>query len=89
MVGYISTMEEKKALLRRFGLHVKQLRTEKGITGAELARRCDMDKPNMARIERGETNPTLVTLMRIALALNISLEVLFKGFDLEAITTLK
>jgi len=61
------------------------MRIAKSISGAELARMCDMDKPNMARIERGETNPTLVTLTRIALALNLSLEELFNGFDYEGI----
>jgi len=78
-------MEDKKELLQRFGLHIKQMRIAKSISGAELARMCDMDKPNMARIERGETNPTLVTLTRIALALNLSLEELFNGFDYEGI----
>ena len=74
-------MEGKKELLRRFGSHIKELRTQKDITGAELARRCDMDKPNMARIEKGETNPTLETIDRIAKGLGVSLEELMKGFE--------
>ena len=71
--------EKKKELLQRFGKHLKELRAQKSISGAELARRCYMDKPNMARIERGETNPTLETLDRLAKGLEIKLEDLMRG----------
>ena len=35
-----------------FGDHLKKFRKLRGITGAELARRCYMDKPNLTRLEK-------------------------------------
>ncbi len=73
-------MKEKDSIQKRFGKHLRKLRLEKKITGAELARRTFIDKPHIARLEAGGTNPTLTTLLKIAEALDIPLEELFKGF---------
>ena len=40
---------------------------------AKLAAECDFEKSNMARIEKGNTNPTYKTLYKIAKALSISI----------------
>ncbi len=54
---------------------------EKGITQVELGLRCDIEKPNMNRIEKGKTNPTILTLRKICLELEINLEELMKGIN--------
>jgi putative transcriptional regulator len=75
--------ETKKAeLLVRLGNHIAKVRAEKGLSGAELARRCFLDRQAIDRIEHGKTNPTFLTLMRIAEALEISLEGLVSGSGL-------
>ena len=58
------------------------MREKHGLTAAELARRCFLEKSHISMMEAGESNPTLYTLYKIADALEISLEELFKGFDL-------
>ena len=63
----------KAELLIRLGSHIAKVRAEKGLSGAELARRCFLDRQAIDRIERGKTNPTFLTLMKIAEALDITL----------------
>src|SRR6266542_2182173 len=41
-------------------------RTEHGLSQAELARRCGVSQPAIARLERGEHEPRLATLRRVA-----------------------
>jgi DNA-binding XRE family transcriptional regulator len=49
------------------------LRIEHGLSQAELARRCGVSQPAIARLERGEHEPRLATLRRIAHALDADL----------------
>lgn len=64
-----------------FGKHLKKLREDKGISGAELARRSYMDKPNITRLEKGRINPSLYILKQICEALEIRLDELMKDFN--------
>ena len=64
----------------RFGEHLKKFREKKGVSGAELARRCYMDKPNITRIEKGRINPSLYILQKICDALEIDMHELLKEF---------
>ncbi len=72
----------KKKLLEKLGSHIAAKRKEYGISGAELARRCLVDRQAIDRIERGKTNPTFFTLAKIAKALECSVEKLFDGLDI-------
>lgn len=48
-------------------------RVENGLSQAELARRCGVSQPAIARLERGEHEPRLATLRRVAHALDADL----------------
>jgi transcriptional regulator with XRE-family HTH domain len=48
-------------------------RMEHGLSQAELARRCGVSQPAIARLERGEHEPRLATLRRVAHALEADL----------------
>lgn len=48
-------------------------RTESGLSQAELARRCGVSQPAIARLEAGEHEPRLATLRRVAHALDADL----------------
>ena len=52
---------------------IRELRKEKQMTVQELAYRCDMERPNMSRIESGRTNLTVKTMCIICNALNVNL----------------
>ncbi len=56
-------------------LRLKEVRKSRGLTQAELARRIGTTAQNVQRIERGERNPTVTTLIRIADALDLELVV--------------
>ena len=43
------------------------------MTLAQLAAECDFEKANMARIEKGGTNPTYKTLYKISKALSVTI----------------
>ena len=57
--------------LKNLGKRIAELRLKKNLTQTELAYMCDFERPNLARIEAGNTNPTYLTLMKIANALGI------------------
>jgi len=64
--------------LKRLGTHIAKIRKEKKLTQIEVSYRCDFDRANYKRIETGNTNPTTLTLRKIADALEVYVEDLFK-----------
>jgi len=73
-------MASKDKLLQNFSAHLIKLREKKGLTSAEMSRKCLMDRSNYSRYETGIGNPSLTTLKLFAEALDVQLEELFKGF---------
>jgi len=65
---------KKEELLVTIGSRIKELREEKNISLQDLCDLCDFEKPNLVRIEKGRTNPTLWTLYKICSALKIELK---------------
>lgn len=61
----------------KVGQRIKQLRGKLAMTQEELAFKVGVDRSYMGFIERGEKNPTLSTLIKIAKVLKISLSELF------------
>lgn len=62
-----------KALLKKLGIHVRQLRESKGMSQQQFADKCEIEKSTIARIERGISNTTVCTLSIIAKHLEIQL----------------
>jgi transcriptional regulator with XRE-family HTH domain len=58
--------------LQTLGNRIATIRKAKHMTQVELSYRCDIEKSNMRRIEAGNTNPTILTLKKIATVLDIS-----------------
>jgi transcriptional regulator with XRE-family HTH domain len=78
------TEKEKKDRLKfniEFGNHIHKKRVAKKLSTAEFARLCDMDKPNLLRIEKGRVNTSIYILNKIAKALDMELDELLKGFS--------
>lgn len=57
--------------LIKLGKKIKEIRLSNNISQVELANNCDFEKSNMNRIEAGRANTTIVTLRKIATALNV------------------
>jgi len=68
----------KSPMLKQFGTRIKQLRHEQHISQEELAEKCDLHRTYVGGIERGERNPSLKNIYKIASAFQIELEELFE-----------
>ena len=60
------------------GRRVRQLRTRAGMTQERLAERAEISVSFLSMIERGERSPHLDTLDRLALALEVAVEEIFR-----------
>jgi transcriptional regulator with XRE-family HTH domain len=69
---FTTSMTEKE-LLKKLGLKIKLLRTEKGLSQNQFGFEIDMEKSNVSRMEAGKHNLKVGTLFRVAKALEISL----------------
>ncbi len=67
-------MDSQKLL----GRHIRSLRQTRGLTQQQLGERADLNYKYLGAIERGEENPSLIVLQRIATALEIELSDLFR-----------
>ncbi len=67
---------DKDALLK-FGVHLRSIRMAKGISQQQLELTAGISKNQVGNIERGEVNITLISLLAIAKALEISPKDLF------------
>lgn len=67
---------EKSELLKNVGKKIQEIRVSKGLTQVDLVGKIqgEIDTTNIFRIESGRTNPTIFTLYRIAIALEIELK---------------
>ena len=61
------------------GKRIEHLRKQKGWSQLDLSLESEVNKNYICDLEKGRRNPSLEILERLAIALNISLEELFKG----------
>ena len=64
---------------KELGMRIRYLREQKKMTLEDLSFEADINKNYLSDLERGNRNPTVKILERIAVALGITLEELFKG----------
>ena len=64
--------------LQQFGQIVREYRKAIGVSQEELASRTDIHRTYIGGIERGERNPTLLMILRLAKALGISPAQMFR-----------
>lgn len=67
-----------------FGQRVRDLRKGKGYSQEAFAARANIDRGFFGKLERGEINTGLISMARIAVALEISLSDLLDGLPLDA-----
>ncbi|WP_395052825.1 helix-turn-helix domain-containing protein [Flavobacterium sp.] len=75
---YEENQHSDKQYLIALGKKIKEIRLQKKITQTEIAYRCGFDKSNYNTIEAGKRNPTIISLLKIANALDITIIDLFK-----------
>lgn len=71
-MAIVLTMENRAAV--NLAQNLKRLRDLHGLTQHQLAKLSTLPRPTWANLESGSANPTLAVLMRVAGALQVSLE---------------
>jgi len=69
----------EKEYLKKIGKSIKEIRLSKTIKQNEIAYRCNFDKSSYNNIEAGKRNITILNLLKIANALEIEIEQIFKN----------
>jgi len=75
-INYI--MKSAPSVLMKFGEKVRELRKEKKLSQEQLAFQADLHRTYIGMIERAEKNVTLINIEKIAKALEVNIENLFK-----------
>ncbi len=70
-------MGKKNSDSVRFGDAVRKARADAGLSQEELADRAGLDRSYVGGVERGERNPTLIVIAKVAKGLGVSLAQLF------------
>ena len=73
--------EDATAVAERVGRTIKALRAMKGMAQADLARRIGFTPTGVWKVEAGRTDAPLSTLVKIAHALDTTLERVVGGFE--------
>ncbi|QNR85079.1 helix-turn-helix transcriptional regulator [Pedobacter riviphilus] len=66
-----------EAAIKAFGLRVRQLRKDQGLSMEKLAELSGIDYRQISYVELGDTNPTISTASAIAKGLNLHIKDLF------------
>lgn len=67
-----------------FGKQIEKFRIEQNLSYRQLAQRCDIDFSNISKIEKGEINIQLSSILQLAKGLSVNPKDLFDfKFDLE------
>ena len=65
------------ALKKQIGLAIRELRHRRGISQSDLAKRARLARSYLCAVERGNRNLTLLTMSRLANALEVPVDTLF------------
>lgn len=78
-VGGVPSPRRDAALAEEFGRRVRERRTSVGLSQEALADLAGVHRTFVGIIERGESGPTLATIVRLAAALDIDPGLLISG----------
>lgn len=72
-----------KVLAKKFGLLIRKLRQETGLSQESFADKCNLHRTYIGSIERGEKTVTIETAQKLAHTLKLSLAQLFLKLEQE------
>jgi transcriptional regulator with XRE-family HTH domain len=71
-------MDRNEKALVKFGLHLAELRQQKGMTVQELASKSQLDTRQISRIEAGQVNLLFSTILALSRGLGVPPEELLE-----------
>lgn len=63
---------------KQLGQNMKRIRAKKKMSQGDIARALEVDRGYISNIENGKKNPTIATIQKLANALGVSADELFK-----------
>ncbi|MEI7778887.1 MAG: XRE family transcriptional regulator [Actinomycetes bacterium] len=79
----VEAVELESALVQVISQRLREYRIQLGLTVTQLATESGLSKGMLSKIENGQASTSLLTLSRLAAALNIPLTAFFRGLDEE------
>lgn len=73
--------EDQQTALAVFGANLRRLRLKRGLSQEDLADRAGLHRTYVSSIERGHRNLALVSIVRLAAALEVNPGELLEGLD--------
>ena len=67
--------------MSKFTMNLKKLMIEREMTAADIARKTGMTQATLSRYINGKRIPKINSVIKIAKALNVPIELLVKGVD--------
>lgn len=67
-----------KSAAQKFGDNMKKIRLEKGMSQGDICRELGLDRAYISNVENGKQNLTISTMEKVAKALGVSVDRLFK-----------
>jgi transcriptional regulator with XRE-family HTH domain len=74
-------LAKEKALLKKLGNKIRELRASVGLSQEELAEKVGIHRTYIGSVERGERNVSIINMFYIARSLNSSLSELFESIN--------
>lgn len=71
------SQSKQEQFLNKVSKRIAELRKAKGFTQERLAEEADIDRVALANIETGRRRPTVITIYKIAVALNVEVKEFF------------
>lgn len=71
-------MDKRSTVSKKIGVRIADLRKEKGLTQEKLAELAHLNRTFVGYIEKGDRNPSVETITKIAKVLGVSLDEIFK-----------
>ncbi len=78
LISIFTRMKGQKNILIKFGVKVRDIRKEKGLSQEQLSFKANLHRTYIGMIERAERNISLVNIEKIANALEIDIDYLLK-----------
>lgn len=66
-------------ITEKIGARIKKIRAEQGISQEKLALKAEIDRTYLAGVEQGKRNPSIKSLEKIVVALDITFHDFFEG----------
>lgn len=75
-------------VLKALGARIRDIRLERGLSQEEVGERAELHRNEIGVLERGETNPSFVNLLRVCRGLEVTPSELLKPFGAASLKSL-